>query len=218
VILTATIVRGTASRTKVFSLMVAQVPVIGRITWSERTPMPTGRNRFDVGVVGNRIFAIAGEGVSGLDLNTVEEYDPLTDTWRTKTPMPAPRSGASAGVVDGKIYVFGGGPGSVGTVEMYDPTTDRWTTQTSMLTPRAGSGAAVIAGKAYVIGGNAKNGIPAEAYDPATDSWMVMTPLPNGRVFLSVCTVYSKLLCYTCYSSPRFTRLTRWSVPRVVRR
>ncbi len=60
--------------------------------------------------------------------NTLEVYDPTTDTWMTKAHMPTPRAGLSTSVVDGKIYAIGGTVGypwpGLSTVEAYDPTTD----------------------------------------------------------------------------------------------
>ncbi len=49
---------------------------------------------------------------SGFNYNTVEAYDPTTNTWTTKAPMPTPRSHMAAGVVNDIIYVVGGSDGS----------------------------------------------------------------------------------------------------------
>jgi hypothetical protein len=37
-------------------------------------------------------------------LNTVEAYDPLTNTWTPKAPMPTARYNFGAGVVNGILY------------------------------------------------------------------------------------------------------------------
>ena len=44
--------------------------------------------------------------------NTVEEYDPTTDTWSSKTPMPTNRTELAIGIANGKIYAIDGYNGS----------------------------------------------------------------------------------------------------------
>ena len=64
--------------------------------------------------------------------NTVEVYDPGTDTWVEGLSMPTARSGLSTVTLNGKIYAIGGHTGltfgNVGTVydtvEVYTPQTD----------------------------------------------------------------------------------------------
>jgi hypothetical protein len=55
-------------------------------------------------------------------LQTVEEYDPVTDTWAKKPDMPTARLGFAASSIDGRIYAIGGWDQNVGlsTVEAYD--------------------------------------------------------------------------------------------------
>ena len=55
------------------------------------------------------LYAIGGSGVSGV-LDTVQAYNPATNTWNTQTtPMPQPRSvlGVAVGT-DGRIYAVNG--------------------------------------------------------------------------------------------------------------
>ena len=79
---------------------------------------------------------------SNTGTNTVEAYDPQTDTWTTKAPIPTPRAFFSTSVVNGIIYAFGGfnsiGTPSLGNVEAYDPVEDEWTIKNDMPNPRAG--------------------------------------------------------------------------------
>jgi N-acetylneuraminic acid mutarotase len=90
-------------------------------------------------------------------LNTLEAYDPSTDTWTTKAPMPTARSGLSASVIGGKLYAVGGNsqyPYTVfNKVEAYDPATDAWTTEPSMPTARTGLATGVVGGRLFAIGG-----------------------------------------------------------------
>jgi N-acetylneuraminic acid mutarotase len=128
-------------------------------TWATKAPMPTGRTQLAVGVVNvggsDKIYAIGGLA-NGINLTTVEEYDPGTNTWTTKVPMPTGRRALAVGVVGGKIYAIGGS-GDVcvhcATVEEYDPATNTWTTKTPMPTGRYGLAVGVVGSKIYVVGG-----------------------------------------------------------------
>ena len=81
------------------------------------TPMPTARGYLAVGVMNNKISVLGGGNASNSALNTVEEYDPATDTWTNCgtpapgngcTPMPTGRNGLAVDVVNNKIYAIGG--------------------------------------------------------------------------------------------------------------
>ena len=48
--------------------------------------MPTGRQDVAIAVVKNIIYVIGGANNVGR-LNTVESYDPATDTWTTEAPL-----------------------------------------------------------------------------------------------------------------------------------
>jgi HEAT repeat protein len=93
-------------------------------------------------------------------LDSVEAYDPATDTWEPRSPMPegVQNTGAALGA-DGRIYVVGGspsfrGPVSRDTVLVYDVAEDTWYEGPPLLTPRYSH--AVIGtpeGLIYAIGG-----------------------------------------------------------------
>src|SRR5207249_2121084 len=82
-------------------------------SWSTLAPMPTARV-FLAAVAGadGRIYAIGGfnyfglnNGVDAVALNTVEAYNPASNSWSTLAPMPTARGylAAVAGA-DGRIY------------------------------------------------------------------------------------------------------------------
>ena len=85
-------------------------PVIN--SWdTAKTPMPTPRAYLVTCVVNNKIYAFGGinNDVTYDGLNTLEVYDPITNTWdTTKADMPAPRIYLEADAVDSLIYIFGG--------------------------------------------------------------------------------------------------------------
>ena len=113
----------------------------------------------------------------GESLNTVEAYDPATNTWATVANMPtAPVYLAGAIAPDGRIYAIGGiqeGGTRLNNVEAYDTKTNKWTTVASMPTARNALAAAKGPdGRIYAIGGHPEGGNlnPVEAYDPRPTS------------------------------------------------
>jgi kelch-like protein 1/4/5 len=75
-------------------------------------------------------------------LQSVERYDPATDTWETVAPMSMKRAGAGAAVLQDRLHVCGGlGGGSLlQSVERYDPATDTWETVAPMSSSRCHAG------------------------------------------------------------------------------
>lgn len=108
-------------------------------TWSWKSPMKAARWYLTSSVSNGLLYAIGGgtdteqpdpfaEAFTNVD--TVECYNPVTDTWSTKTPMPGPRAGMVSGSIGGRIYLVGGydeypekGPPN-GRLEIYDPLAD----------------------------------------------------------------------------------------------
>jgi len=156
--------------------------------WTSAADMPTSRNYCAGCVLDGKIYVMGGwslDMISGEDiygLNTMERYDPATDTWDTCAPMPTGRFALTACALDGKIYVIGGSKpiseGALGyaTVEVYDPETDQWTTISSMNHPRFELTSTVIDGKIWAMYGFPDGNPPPvhshfEVYDPLTDTW-----------------------------------------------
>jgi N-acetylneuraminic acid mutarotase len=82
--------------------------------------MPTPREGLATRVDNGILYAVGG--YNGGPLNTVEAYDPATNTWTTKAPMPTPRAFLAAGVVNGVLYAVGGINGNyLNTVEAFNP-------------------------------------------------------------------------------------------------
>ncbi|MFE4425012.1 Kelch repeat-containing protein [Streptomyces sp. NPDC056817] len=100
------------------------------------------------------VYAIGGvtAGLFGTVLDTVEVYDPATNTWATLPSMPTARfflAAASAPCPEGQkgtcVYAIGGRDKSdnkVGTVEAYSPASNTWATLSSLPTARADLAAA----------------------------------------------------------------------------
>jgi N-acetylneuraminic acid mutarotase len=93
-------------------------------------------------------------------LDSVEAYDPATDTWTEKHKLPRPSmSGEAARCPDGRIYLVGGEPAlhdarAVDDVWIYDTSKDAWKEGPHLRTPRHGHGLVCTPdGKLYAIGG-----------------------------------------------------------------
>ena len=100
--------------------------------WSIRAPMPTPRAGFGLVALNGILYAVGGTDGTGSPVvgyhfvNTVEAYDPTTDTWTTKASMPTPRGWLAVSVVNGVLYAVGGGNvtdvgPALATVEAYQP-------------------------------------------------------------------------------------------------
>jgi len=124
--------------------------------WSDRAPMPTGRDHTGVVAIGRRIHVIGGRVDSFLtNSNLHHAYDAEKDRWAMRYPLPTARSGHGAVLYRDKIFVMGGeGAHRVfGQNEAYDPATDSWEQYAPMPTPRHGLGAAVVGDAIHVAGG-----------------------------------------------------------------
>uniref|UniRef100_UPI003467EED4 SAKe6DEtal n=1 Tax=synthetic construct TaxID=32630 RepID=UPI003467EED4 len=167
-----------------------------RDEWHLVAPMLTRRIGVGVAVLNGRIYAVGGYDGSPdghTHLNSVEAYDPETDTWSPVAPMNTRRSGVGVAVLDGHIYAVGGSHGSPdgsihhNSVERYEPERDEWHLVAPMLTRRIGVGVAVLNGRIYAVGGY--DGSPdghthlnsVEAYDPETDTWSPVAPMNTRR-------------------------------------
>jgi N-acetylneuraminic acid mutarotase len=100
-------------------------------TWTSKASLPTARSGFGVGVVNGILYTVGGATGNGTEpttsiLNTVEAYDPATNTWTTKPPMCTGRGrSVGVGVLNGVLYALGGQarfPGDfTGVNEAYQP-------------------------------------------------------------------------------------------------
>jgi hypothetical protein len=136
--------------------------------WSERRPLPLGRDHMGAVLAEGRIHVIGGR-VGTFHTNSAlhHAYDPATDAWEQCEPLPTPRSGHGAVLWRGRIHCMGGeGTNQVfGTHEAYDPATDAWTAFAPMATPRHGTGAVAlgdfihVAGGGPIVGGGVKSAV-----------------------------------------------------------
>ena len=178
-----------------FTLML--VPGAGAVGWSERAPLNDPRQEVGTAELGGKVYVVGGIRADASVADTVEVYDPDTDSWSFLAPLPIPLHHPGAASVNGKLYVIGGlRPPAIAmsTVFEYEPTSDLWTTKAAMPTSRGAIGTAVLDGKIYAAGG-----IPSErendfaAYDPAADQWTTLPDLPTPRNHLTAASVDGKI-------------------------
>lgn len=135
--------------------------------WKTISPMFRRRSHFDIGVLNNRLYAVntfvlflktESPGtpimsnlmmqVGGYDhetrssIDSVECYNPDSDTWHQVSSMSCKRSGVGVGVMNGILYAVGGCAGNIvqNSVEAYDPKTDEWKRITNMSYARKHAG------------------------------------------------------------------------------
>lgn len=164
----------------------------GPTSWKSVASIPTARSLLaTVTGLDGRIYAIGGENANGR-LDTVEVYDPNTNTWAKAAPMPTARNHLAASVgPNGLIYAIGGVSKSPGIVESYNPSTNKWTTVARIPTVRHGLAAATGPdGRIYAIGGSGTSGSlgTVEAYDTKSNTWTTVASMPTARVYLAAAT------------------------------
>jgi N-acetylneuraminic acid mutarotase len=169
--------------------------------WKSKAPMPTARaDLAAVTGLDGKIYVMGGWNVRNgfndpVALDTVEAYDPVTNTWATKAPMPTARYWVSAARgSDGRIYAYGGvdtTTNALSTFEAYDPSTNTWATLPGLFlsgSATAAVGAAFLGGKVYVIGGSDADYVPhrnVESYSLATGTWKIQVSMPTARGYLA---------------------------------
>ncbi len=131
-------------------------------SWSNGPSMQTRRDNAGSAVLNGQLYVFGGrtreaDGSGPGTLQTVEMFDPATQTWTSREPMPTGRRVPVVGTLNGKVQVIGGERKNDGSTfaenEEYDPVNNTWRTLTPMLTPRHGAAAGTIDGVIYVAMG-----------------------------------------------------------------
>ncbi len=146
-----------------------------------KTPLPTAMFDQGSGVIGTRLYLVAGKDSTGTPQKTLWIYDALSDSWTQGPNMPATYPAVENPAVaayNGKLYVFTGSTlpfsGAVPNTAVYDPGTNSWSMLANIPTARGGATAQAIGNKIYVAGGMNDLGASVttlEIYDPAMNTW-----------------------------------------------
>ncbi|XP_078502015.1 kelch-like protein 24 [Lissotriton helveticus] len=167
--------------------------------WQEMAPMNVARSELGLAMLDGLVFAVGGwEGHSRLD--SVECYNPHTNTWHFVESMKMAVTSPAVVAHDGLLYVTGGavledGDG-MDLVQVYNPKVNVWTEVAPMRIARSGSAACVLRGKIYVIGGwhaSTENTDKVECYDPKSNTWSMCSPMKERRYRPGVAVVDGKI-------------------------
>lgn len=148
------------------------------------TNMPTARRFFGAGAVQGIIYAVGGDNTTS-NLQTVEAYNPATNTWNSRSPLPAARSLLAVTVIDDALYAVGGNNGIYfNDVFVFDAASNGWQRKGQLPTlleasqqpglfltigaQRAEHAMATLGGKMYSLGGLLN---PGGNYVPYVSEW-----------------------------------------------
>jgi hypothetical protein len=152
-------------------------------TWTDVATLSPRKNHGTV-VVGGLIYLIGGDDNDN-HINSIEAFDPGTNTSSIVTPMNHVGSMVAAVELGNKLYVMGGSFGRGLIAETYDLSLNTWQALPNLARLTYSAGAAVYEGKVWMIGGtNPDTGevyAEVDAYDPETNTWSVMPPMPAPR-------------------------------------
>lgn len=147
------------------------VVAAGQPFWIPAAPLSGGpRSGLALATVGNTVYAIGGEGPSGVRGDTLRYERGLVNQWKPEPAKPTAARDIAAAVVEERIVVPGGCGAdgrALDVVEVYDPATRTWAGAPSLPEPRCGYGLAVLDGRIYLFGGRASDD-PGTAAD---DIW-----------------------------------------------
>jgi N-acetylneuraminic acid mutarotase len=176
----------------VLSMVVPTACFADALYWETKAPMPTKRDQAQSGVVNGKLYVLGGVQIATMPptgfLNTVESYDPATDTWETKTPLTVTRGVGCSATQGNYIYIVGGGsyaPPVSSDVIRYDTSNGASSIIGHINSSRMRSSCEIINNKIYVVGGSNCGGPPGfscaldtmEVYDLSSNSVTQTVPL-----------------------------------------
>ena len=192
-------------------------------TWSALAPMKNTRLYYGSAVLADgRVFVAGGEySDAGGDTNTVEIYDPLTNTWTSLPNFDLPGWNKTLGDVsacllaDGRLLL-----GSIvsNNTAFFDPTTNAFTAGPTKEASNSNEETWTLLPDGSVVTVECRNSPKTERYVPAHNAWVTAgsTPvdlvqassieigpallLPDGRVFAIGATGHTAI--YTPPTSP----------------
>ncbi len=126
--------------------------------WRRAAPLNTPRHGAAAVALDGYIYMLGGATTNGITLNTVERYDPATQSWDEQAvpPFATPRLDAVAIGLNGKIYLIGGQDANgeiIKKVEEYDPLQNAWTEKGELRRERRGHAAAPVFGTICILTG-----------------------------------------------------------------
>jgi DNA-binding CsgD family transcriptional regulator len=180
--------------------------------WKELVHMPEARVDFAAVAYDNQIYAISGEGPTGIS-GSVFRYDIETDSWERLPDKPTPVKDIEGVVIGEKIYIPGGeglDGQPVNTLEIYDPRHNTWEAGAPLPEALSTYTLADFEGKMYLFGGwDGGNAVDTVwEYNPADDVWTKRSNLkePNNNLKAVSLSDYIVLLVGEYGTSPQSSR------------
>ncbi|CAN9498679.1 unnamed protein product [Ophioblennius macclurei] len=184
------------------------------LVWTECAPMERKRSEFFLGVVGDRLIAVAGRDDFG-PLSTAEVYKPAEDTWDLVSGLPNKCVYGHGGTVhDGIVYISGGQNSMEGVYRAdflrYDPSRDAdgWAELQPMGVARSWHCMASVGHLIFAIGGSTnsedlsdhRDTLQVESYDVRHGQWTRVAPLLQPKCEASAVVWHGKVHVLGGYS------------------
>ncbi|XP_034006104.1 kelch-like protein 33 [Trematomus bernacchii] len=159
-------------------------------SWKRLADMLEFRSNFSVVVQEGCLYAFGGDKEINTNVDSVEVYNPDTDSWSFTQPLDQSLSGHAATVLDGRIFISGGfNCKYMCLVSMFLYHPERGTTYLADMThDRAQHCMEPLRGHLYAAGGVCNlrtfytDQQACEVYDPVVDSWTAFASLPVPHV------------------------------------
>jgi large repetitive protein len=157
--------------------------------WTPAGEMSVGRSAHVAVVMRDGRVLVAG-GMTKRDrvhhgTDSVEIYDPASNTWTATASLSTSRNGAVGALLDDGTVLVASGSWSLystePTAETYDPATDRWTPTGEMPKGHWEAEALRLPDGRVLVTGGFRGETAAQVYDPATRSWSAVAALAPGR-------------------------------------
>jgi len=188
--------------------------------WSALPAMPTARSRLAVAQMGQRIYALGGEGADGQTLDLIEVFDLRQQQWHPGPTLPEPLANAAATFAGDRIVVAGGSAlggeeGLVVTVSdrlyLLDPEGDAWQRGGVLPVSLAGASLVSLGDSVYLIGGWDGTAMHDEVWQlpladletAAASDWTTVTRLPVAAAFLGATVVEGEIVVVGGYDGKR---------------
>ena len=146
--------------------------------WSKAGKMPTPRYMVAATTYtyNNTIVVAGGCNRDRIPVDTVDLYNPATNSWKSAPHMPTTRCHLVAVTIDDTVYVIGGFNKSLiplNSVDAFSFKHYSWSSVSPMNQARWGHGAVAYDGKIYVAGGTDGDVVihTIEVYDPSVNTW-----------------------------------------------
>lgn len=158
--------------------------------WITVDSLNTQRQEMPSVVLNGKIYCAGGIAQNLSTLQSVEIYDPATNTWSPGPDMPKTLHHHAMVTLNGKIYVIGGYASvafdAQSSVYMFDPDSGKWFAKMELPFEVGAADAVAYNGKIYLFGGKNNSGTQNTTleYNPVNDTWTGKDAMARPREHL----------------------------------